>query len=113
MGSTAWGVKGSNDVAFSCVTSTCGGWLVSSQYTLEKHGKLLQCSHFVCFCKEYCHHLFLIHQTENKFTKLTKKSHLKGQDFVFYQHLKNGDTTYDGMSNSVKKIRNFCLQLLK
>lgn len=63
MGGTAWGVKCSNDVAFSCVTNTCGGWFVSSQYTLEKHGKLLQSSHFVCYCKEFCHHLFLIHQT--------------------------------------------------
>lgn len=63
MGSTAWGVKRNNDVAFSCVTSTCGGWFVSSQHTLEKHKKLLQSSHFVCYCKECFHHLFLIHQT--------------------------------------------------
>lgn len=48
---------------------------------------------------------------ENKFTKLTKKSRLKGQDFIFYQHSKNEDTTYGGMSKSVKKIGNFCLQL--
>lgn len=112
MGSTAWGVKSSNNVAFSCVTSTCGGWFVSSQYTLEKHGQLFQSSHFCLLLQRMLPSLISdTPNCENKFTKLTKKSRLKGQDFTFYQHFRNEDPTCDGMSNSVKKIHNFCLQL--